>query len=56
MEPDDARALFEEQLVGLCDGGIDVVLVETMSDLGEVTAAVEAARQVVPDVARHRDA
>ena len=34
---------------GLRDGGIDVVLIETMSDLGEVVAAVEAARRVVPD-------
>jgi 5-methyltetrahydrofolate--homocysteine methyltransferase len=50
LEPADARALFEEQLAGLRDGGIDVVLVETMSDLGEVTAAVEAARHVVRDV------
>ena len=50
MDHDAARALFEEQLGGLRDGGIDVVLVETMSDLGEVTAAVEAARHVVPDV------
>jgi 5-methyltetrahydrofolate--homocysteine methyltransferase len=50
MGPDEARAIFEEQLTGLCDGGIDMVLVETMSDLGEVTAAVEAARHVVPDV------
>jgi 5-methyltetrahydrofolate--homocysteine methyltransferase len=48
MSPDQARALFEEQLLGLRDGGIDVVLVETMSDLGEVRAAVEAARAVVP--------
>jgi 5-methyltetrahydrofolate--homocysteine methyltransferase len=50
MEPDEARAVFTEQLVGLREGGIDVVLIETMSDLGEVTAAVEAARDVVPDV------
>jgi 5-methyltetrahydrofolate--homocysteine methyltransferase len=50
MEPDDARALFEEQLAGLRDGGIDLVLVETMSDLGEVASAVEAAHRVVPDV------
>jgi 5-methyltetrahydrofolate--homocysteine methyltransferase len=48
MEPDQAQALFAEQLAGLAEGGIDVVLIETMSDLGEVTAAVEAARQVVP--------
>ena len=50
MEPDAARALFEEQLAGLRQGGIDLVLVETMSDLGEVAAAVEAAHRVVPDV------
>ncbi len=49
MEPAQAQELFEEQLVALRDGGIDVVLIETMSDLGEVTAAVEAARRVVPD-------
>ena len=46
----DAQALFEEQLRGLRDGGIDVVLIETMSDLGEVQAAVAAARSVVPDL------
>ena len=50
MSRDEARAIFEEQLTGLRDGGIDAVLVETMSDLGEVTAAVDAARRVVPDV------
>jgi 5-methyltetrahydrofolate--homocysteine methyltransferase len=49
MEQAEARTLFEEQLAGLSDGGIDVVLAETMSDLGEVLAAVEAARNVVPD-------
>jgi 5-methyltetrahydrofolate--homocysteine methyltransferase len=50
LEPEDARLLFAEQLAGLADGGIDVVLIETMSDLGEVEAAVEAARKVVPDL------
>jgi len=50
MEQTEAQALFEEQLAGLCDGGIDIVLAETMSDLGEVVAAVEAARNVVPDI------
>jgi 5-methyltetrahydrofolate--homocysteine methyltransferase len=49
MSPHQARVLFEEQLLGLRDGGIDVVLVETMSDLGEVRAALDAARAVVPD-------
>jgi 5-methyltetrahydrofolate--homocysteine methyltransferase len=49
MDHELALAIFEEQLAGLRDGGIDVVLVETMSDLGEVAAAVEAAHRVVPD-------
>jgi 5-methyltetrahydrofolate--homocysteine methyltransferase len=50
MDADAARELFAEQLRGLRDGGIDVVLIETMSDLAEVLAAVEAAREVVPDL------
>ena len=50
MSPDEARAIFAEQLAGLRDGGIDLVLIETMSDLGEVEAAVAAAREVVPDL------
>ncbi len=50
MDAADAEAIFTEQLLGLRDGGIDVVLIETMSDLGEVLAAVAAARTVVPDL------
>jgi 5-methyltetrahydrofolate--homocysteine methyltransferase len=50
LDADAARELFAEQLRGLRDGGIDVVLVETMSDLAEVEAAVAAAREVVPDL------
>jgi 5-methyltetrahydrofolate--homocysteine methyltransferase len=50
MEPAEAQEIFEEQLRGLRDGGIDLVLIETMSDLGEVEAAVAAARSVVPDL------
>jgi 5-methyltetrahydrofolate--homocysteine methyltransferase len=44
----EAETLFAEQLEGLVGGGIDLVLVETMSDLGEVRAAVAAAARVVP--------
>jgi 5-methyltetrahydrofolate--homocysteine methyltransferase len=47
---DGAQALFAEQLAGLRDGAVDLVLVETMSDLGEAEAAVTAAREVVPDL------
>ncbi len=50
MTSAQAQELFAEQLRGLRDGGIDLVLVETMSDLGEVEAALSAAREVVPDL------
>jgi 5-methyltetrahydrofolate--homocysteine methyltransferase len=50
MDSAEAQSIFEEQLRGLRDGGIDVVLIETMSDLAEVEAAVNAARAVVPDL------
>jgi 5-methyltetrahydrofolate--homocysteine methyltransferase len=50
MDADEAQEIFAEQLRGLRDGGIDVVLIETMSDLAEVRAAVAAARSVVPDL------
>ena len=51
MEPlgpltlDEARAAFAEQAAGLAAGGVDFFLVETMSSLDEVQAAVEGARQ-----------
>jgi 5-methyltetrahydrofolate--homocysteine methyltransferase len=50
MDGAEAEEIFAEQLRGLRDGGIDVVLIETMSDLAEVEAAVRAARSVVPDL------
>lgn len=50
LTPDDAQELFAEQLRGLVAGGIDLVLAETLSDLGEAQAAVRAARQVAPDL------
>ena len=48
MTPDEAQALFAEQLAALVEGGIDLVLVETLSDLGEADAAIAAARDVAP--------
>ncbi|MER2599662.1 MAG: betaine--homocysteine S-methyltransferase [Caldilineales bacterium] len=41
----EARAAFAEQAVGLAAGGADFVLIETMSSLDEVQAAVEGARE-----------
>ena len=50
LSPADATELFAEQLRGLVAGGIDLVLVETMSDLAEAEAAVRAAQQVAPEL------
>ena len=50
MEFEDARAAFEEQAAALAEGGVDVFWIETMSDLEEVRAAVEACRKAAPDV------
>lgn len=47
---EDAVAAFQRQVEGLVQGGVDVLWVETMSDLGEVRAAVEGARRVTVDV------
>ena len=50
MDAEQATAYFVEELEGLAAGGIDVVVIETMSDLAEVEAAVRAAGAVVPDL------
>lgn len=46
MTFDEAKAAFAEQAAALAEGGVDVLWVETMSDLGEVKAAVEGIRSV----------
>lgn len=50
MSTDQALAYFAEQLRGLLAGGIDLVLIETMSDLTEVQAAIAAAKTVAPEL------
>jgi 5-methyltetrahydrofolate--homocysteine methyltransferase len=50
MDADEAQSIFAEQLEGLRDGGIDLVLIETISDLAEAEAALAAARAVVPEL------
>lgn len=47
---EEATALFAEQVRGLAAGGADLILIETMSDLGEARAAVTAAREVAPEL------
>ncbi len=45
-DPDDVRAGFARQIRALVDGGIDVLIIETMIDLAECCLAIEAARLV----------
>lgn len=44
----DAQAIFALQVQGLVEGGVDFLLIETMSHLNEVEAAVKACQQVAP--------
>lgn len=50
LTPEQAQEIFEAQLRGLVAGGIDLVLIETMSDLAEAKAAIAAAKAVCPDL------
>ncbi len=50
LSPDDAEAGFAEAAAGLAAGGVDVLWVETMSDLAEAQAAVRGARRAAPDL------
>jgi 5-methyltetrahydrofolate--homocysteine methyltransferase len=49
MEYDEAVEVFTEQAKALAEGGIDVFWIETMSDLGEIRAAIEACKNVAPE-------
>lgn len=46
----EATEAFAEQAAGLIGGGVDLIWIETMSDLEEVRAAVEGVRQVSKDI------
>ncbi len=44
LEADDVRATFAEQAKALSDGGVDLLLIETMFSFEETTAAFEGAK------------
>jgi len=50
MTIEEATALFADQIKALVAGGVDAILIETMSDLQEVEAAVKAAKAVAPNL------
>lgn len=47
---EDAKDAFREQAAALITGGVDLLWIETMSDLEEVRAAVEGTRQVSKEI------
>ena len=46
---DEARAAFKEQIQGLIDGGVDLIILETFHMLPELEQAVKAVREVSAD-------
>ncbi len=56
MEPmgtltlESGKELFAEQIRGLVAGGVDAILIETMSDLYEAEAAINATHEVAPEL------
>lgn len=46
LTSEEVAAAYAEQASGLIEGGVDFLLIETMSDLGEAQAAIEGARRV----------
>ena len=50
LEFDEAVDTFAEQAAALVAGGVDLIWIETMSDLAEIQAAIEGVRRVAPDL------
>lgn len=46
MDPREVRAAFREQISGLIEGGVDLLMIETIGSLEEMVEAVEAAREI----------
>ncbi len=47
---DEAKEAFKEQIKGLVDGGVDLIIFETFVLVDEMVQAVRAAREVNPDM------
>jgi len=50
VSPAEAYEAFKEQVAALIAEGVDALICETFSDLGEIVQAIKAARDVAPDV------
>jgi len=47
---DEVKAAYAEQIRGLAEGGVDLLLIETIFDTLNAKAAIVAAREVAPDL------
>jgi methionine synthase I (cobalamin-dependent)/5,10-methylenetetrahydrofolate reductase len=43
---DDAKGMFREQAAGLLEGGVDLFIIETFSELSEIRQAISAVREI----------
>jgi homocysteine S-methyltransferase len=50
VQLDEAHTAFVRQIHSLANAGVDLLIIETMSDLYEIVEAVKAAREVDPDL------
>ncbi len=50
LAPERARAVFAEQMAALAEGGVDLLIAETMMSLPEAEAALAAAREAAPQL------
>jgi methionine synthase / methylenetetrahydrofolate reductase(NADPH) len=50
VKPEQARIAFSEQIAALIKAGVDLLIIETMSDLLEIHEAIQAAREIAPDL------
>ena len=46
VQPEQARAAFTEQITALAEAGVDLIVLETFSDLYEIKEAIKAAQDV----------
>ncbi len=46
----EAREAFAEQILGLKEGGVDLISLETFADISELQQAIVAARSVAPEL------
>lgn len=50
VSKEQAQAAYQEQIAALVAGGVDLLILETMSDVREAKLAVRVARQLAPDL------